>query len=365
LSNSTSNHPPRLQSGALGAYSLAEILSQPRCWSDCLKHLESGQLLGEIGRRFGHSSEWVFGCGSSYYVAQSAAASWKTITGTRARAVPASELLLFPELVFNAAKEFVPVLISRSGQTSEVIRVAQIFKTKQAPTLAVSCAPGQKLEHSATLAIVLPAADEQSTVMTRSFTSMLLALQYLAAILSGKNALIEGLRSLPAAAERILQNLPDRVRQFVSHNSFSDFVCLGQGPYFGVACESALKVMEMSRTYAQSFHTLEFRHGPKAVVSDATLIGFLISEANYDAEVEVLEEIKELGGKTFAIASRLTSRARAAADVAVEIECASVEPVCLAPFVFAGQLLGFYNALKKGLDPDRPTNLSRVVLLAD
>ena len=354
------------QSSALGVHSLAEILSQPRCWSDSLKRLESGKAVREICRRFAGEREWVFvGCGSSYYIALAAAASWIAITGARARALPASELLLFPDLAFNHLKEFVPVLISRSGRTSEVLRVAQLLREKNVPSVAISCASGEKLETMATAAILLPEADEQSTVMTRSFTSMLLALQYLAATLAGNTGLLEDLRSLPNVAEKLLLDLPGRVREFVSHNSFSDYVCLGQGPYYGLACESALKVTEMSRTYAQSFHTLEFRHGPKAIVSGATLVTFLLSENNHDAEVEVLEEIKELGGKTLVVGKRLTRRAREAADLAVELDCVVPEPSCLAPFVIAGQLVGLYTALHKGLNPDCPANLSRVVLLAD
>jgi len=366
VSNLTPTDGAQPESSVLGAHSLAEILSQPRCWVDCLKRLESEDTAREIDKRFGNSPEWIFiGCGSSYYIALAAAASWTAITGTRARALPASELLLCPDLTFNGTKEFVPVLISRSGQTSEVLRAARLLKDKQIPSLAVSCASKQKLERMATVSILLPEADEQSTVMTRSFTSMLLTLQYLAASLAGNHNILQNLKALPSAAAKILQNLPIRVREFVNHNLLSDFVCLGQGPYYGLACESALKVMEMSRTYAQSFHTLEFRHGPKSIVSGAALITFLLSEANHDAEVEVLEEVKDLGGKTLVVANRVTDRARVAADLDVELDCALPEPLCLAPFVFAGQLTGFYTALRKGLDPDRPTNLSRVVLLAD
>lgn len=323
-------------------------------------------MVREIGKRFGNSPEWVFiGCGSSYYIALAAAASWRAITGTRARALPASELLLSPELAINGAKEFVPLLISRSGQTSEVLRAAQFLNERKIPTLAISCAPKQKLESTATFSIVLPEADEQSTVMTRSFTSMLLSLQYLAATLAGKNDLIENFQDLPPVGERILQDLPIRVREFVNENLFSDYVGLGQGAYYGLACESALKVMEMSQTYAQSFHTLEFRHGPKAIVSGDTVVTFLISDANHDAEVEVLEEIKDLGGRTLVVANHVTRRARVAADLVVDLDCDLPEPLCLPPFVVAGQLVGFYTALQKGLDPDRPVNLSRVVLLAD
>lgn len=366
MQDSTPNDGTQPPSSSLGVHTLAEILSQPQCWADCLKRLESGETVPKIAKQFSPSQEWVFvGCGSSYYIALAAASSWGAITGTRARALPASELLLFPDLAFLGLKEFVPVLISRSGQTSEVLRVARLLKEKQIPSLAVSCASGEKLETLATTSILLPEADEQSTVMTRSFTSMLLALQYLAASLVGDAGFLKDLRSLPAVAQKVLRDLPIQVRELVRRNSCSDYVCLGQGPYYGLACESALKVMEMSQTYAQSFPTLEFRHGPKSIVNTSTFVTLLLSDENHDAEIEVLEEMKELGGKTLVVAKNVTARARAASDLAVDLDSTLPEISCLTPFVLAGQLVGFSNALKKGLNPDRPLNLSRVVLLAD
>jgi len=366
LSDPNANDGGSRQISAMGAYSLAEILSQPQCWSDLLKLLQNADVIEEIEKRFGRYPEWLFvGCGSSYYVALAAAASWTAITGRRARAVPASELLLFPDLIFTGMADFVPVLISRSGHTSEVLRVAQLFQRKNIPTIAIFCTGKNPLQELATLPLLLPGVDEQSTVMTRSFTSMLLSLQYVAATLAGKPDFIQELHTLPITAEKVLHNLPMRVREFVSQNRFADYVCLGQGPYYGLACESGLKLTEMSCSYTQAFHTLEFRHGPKSVVSRETLIIFLLSQSNYAAEADVLEEIKELGGTTLVVANRIDDRARAAADFMVELNSEVPEYSCLAPFVFAGQLLGLYTALHKGLDPDRPRNLSRVVILKD
>ncbi|HEV2698095.1 MAG TPA: SIS domain-containing protein [Terriglobales bacterium] len=366
MSDPNSNNGGAPQISAPGAYSLAEILSQPRTWSECLKALDDSTVIRDITKRFAKSPEWLFvGCGSSYYIALAAAASWSAITGTRARALPASELLLFPDLQLAGAADFVPVLISRSGHTSEVLRVAQFFNQKKIPTIAISCASKQRLQELASMSILLPGVDEQSTVMTRSFTSMLLALQYLAATLAGKANFTESLRKLPVAAEKVLHNLPMRVREFASQNQFADYVCLGQGPYYGLACESGLKLTEMSCSYTQSFHTLEFRHGPKSMVSRETLIMFLLSQSNYAAETDVLEEIKDLGATTLVVADRIDDRARAAADFVVELDSGLPEFSCIAPFVFAGQLMGLYTALQKGLDPDRPRNLSRVVILKD
>jgi len=285
------------------------------------------------------------------------------LTGLRARAIPASEVLLYPELVLAATNKQAPVLISRSGQTSEVLKAAELLRSHSIPMLAISCAEGQALEKLASLTITLSAADEKSTVMTRSFTSMLLTLQDLAATLANKLEYRENLGRIPDLAAPALRALPDSICDFVSNHHFADYVCLGQGPHYGLACEYALKVTEMSVSYAQAFHTLEFRHGPKAIVSPETLLVFLLSDDSREIEVDVLEEMKSLGGTTFVVANRANKRVRSAADMLVELSMDMPELIRLAPSLVPGQLLGFYTGLKKGFDPDTPRHLSRAVIL--
>jgi glucosamine--fructose-6-phosphate aminotransferase (isomerizing) len=348
-----------------GAYALAEILSQPRFWGECMKALEAEGSMAEVRKPFRNATEWLFvGCGSSYYLAQTAAASWSAITGIRARAIPASELLLFPELVLAGTGEVAAVVISRSGRTSETVRAAQLLENKKnIRVLAVTGTPDQPLEDSATATLPLLPCDEQSTVMTRSFTSMLLGLQYMAACQVSDEALMKSLSRLPVMSERVMTDLEGLIRGFVGARQFADYVCLGQGPFYGLACETALKLTEMSVSYAQSFHTLEFRHGPKSIVAPETLIIFLISEQGYDAEVEVLREIKGLGGTTLTVVNRANDHVRESSDLLVELGFDLPEVARVSAYIFAGQLTGLYTGLKKGLDPDNPRNLTRVVVL--
>ena len=349
--------------GKRGHHSLQEILSQPQCWGICLKEMEAG-LLDEICRPIAQATEWLFvGCGSSYYAALAAAATWTSITGKRARAVPASEIMLFPDLIMTRTEQVGGIVISRSGRTSEAVQAAQLLESRGVRTLAVTCTNGQPLARVATSTLSLLAANEDSTVMTRSFSSMLLCLQCVAAWVAGNVALITNLRTLPGITENALKQAQSAVRDFVNQRQFADYVCLGQGPFYGLACESALKITEMSSSYTQCFHTLEFRHGPKSVVSPETLVVFLLSETGYDAERGVLEEIKSLGGTTLTVANRADQRACRASDLVIELKLEIPEIARLAPYAFAGQLLGLYTGLKKGLDPDNPRHLNRVVLL--
>lgn len=347
-----------------GQHTLHEILSQPQCWDACLTKLAASAELHAAARLATPGTEWLFiGCGTSYYLAEAAAASFNYLN-LPAHAVPASELLLYPALTLHADKKYIPVVISRSGRTSEALRVAEVLeKEHNLRTIAITCADGQPLETACSLTLKLLEADEQSTVMTRSFTSMLLGLQYLAATVAGNDTLRRALLDLSAQVEPLLDNVPQRLRLFVESRSFSDFVFLAQGPLFGIASECMLKVTESSSSYAQVFHSLEFRHGPKSIASPDTLITFLMSETSYDAEVELLEEMQALGAATMVVANRVDGRAQRAANLAIELGLESPEYARLAAFVIWGQLYGVYYGIKKGLNPDSPKNLTRVVEL--
>lgn len=345
-----------------GAHSSVEILSQPACWEICLAELSENQVVTDVVTRFGSMPDWLFvGCGSSYYVALVAAATMKLISGRTARAVPASEILLYPDLVFS--NECVPILISRSGQTSEILKAAEILKERMVPSIAVTCTRGQLLEDLATMTMVVP-ADEKSTVMTRSFTSMLLVLQFLAGRIAGRHDFCEALFAMPESFATAITPLQEQISNFVSQRQlFESYVALGHGPFYGLACEYALKIMEMSVSYAQFFHPLEFRHGPKSIVAPETLVIFLLSEQGYGVECDLLEELKSLGGTTMVVANRASSRVRDLADLLLELSLDFPELARLAPSLVAGQLLGLYTGLKKGLNPDSPRHLSRSVIL--
>jgi glucosamine--fructose-6-phosphate aminotransferase (isomerizing) len=342
-----------------------EILSQGSVWQSVLNMLSRSATLERIISASRDRQEWLFvGCGTSFYLAEAAAVSWTLLTQQPARAIPASEILLFPELLTAAGTQTQAVVISRSGRTSEAVRAAKVLSEDlRSPTLGVTCAANSKLDEICSESIVLAAADEKSTVMTRSFTSMLLSLQLLAARRAGKLQFIEHLEAMAQRFAPRIRVIAGQLEAFVRKQAFDDYVFLGQGPFHGIAREAALKVMEMSCSHSQFFHTLEFRHGPKAIVTPATCLTFFLSETGQKEEVEVLSEMKELGGVTIAICNRAGDAVRQASDLVVETNLDEPELAWLAPFTVPCQLLGFFTGLRKGLNPDEPKNLTRVVIL--
>jgi glutamine---fructose-6-phosphate transaminase (isomerizing) len=342
-----------------------EILSESTVWQQVLGELSGSAVIDSILAQERKRREWIFvGCGTSYYLAESAAYSWTLLTGQPARALPGSEVLLFPKMVQAEGAEIQAVVISRSGKTSEAVRAAAaLSRDLKVPTIGVTCAENSELEKECDITIVLRSADEQSMVMTRSFSSMLIALQYLAARQAANAAFIADLRKM---AEQFAPRIPaigEQMQEFVRTHNFADYIFLGQGACHGLAREAALKVMEMSCSYSQFFHTLEFRHGPKAIVSPETCLTFFLSDATQETEAEVLGEMKEMGGVTMAICNRATDKLRWASDLLVEYNFAGNELALLAAFVVPCQLFGFFTGIQKGLNPDCPKNLTRVVML--
>ena len=258
-----------------------EMHSQAAVWQTVFDEIPGNAVVGEMVRSAGSQREWIFiGCGTSFYLAEAAAISWTLLTGQPARAIPASEILLFPRLVQAEGAGLQAVVISRSGRTSEAVRAAQVLRgALRITTVGITCADKSELEAACDATIVLRAADEQSTVMTRSFTSMLLTLQALAAQCGGNTGFVDQLRAMAKAFALRIPAIAEQLESFVAAHAFADYIFLGQGPFHGIAREAALKVMEMSCSYSQFFHALEFRHGPKAIVSPATCLTFFVSDS--------------------------------------------------------------------------------------
>jgi glucosamine--fructose-6-phosphate aminotransferase (isomerizing) len=111
---------------------------------------------------------------------------------------------------------------------------------------------------------------------------------------------------------------------------------------------------EMSLTHSEPFHFLEFRHGPKSMVNEKTVVIGLVSESIYNYEKAVLDEMQGLGGKIVALAE-------SGADISFDSQIP--EPAREVLYLPILQLMAFYRSLSKGLNPDKPNNLTSVIKL--
>lgn len=344
---------------------LSEILSQPHIWQETDEHLVASGTLEHLADTFSPRSPWLFvGCGSSYYLSRLIAALWAKYFYIPATAVPASELLFAPEETLRRTGAEQVVLMSRSGETTEVLRAAELLQAhKTVQSLGVTCNPDSILEKLCTHAFKLTWADEKSVVMTRSFTAILLSFQRLALQFVGDNQFSAALDQLPKKGQLWLDTNAEKIQQYAAGRSFKDYVFLGQGVHYWLAQEAGLKLTEMSSSYAQVYHSLEFRHGPRSIAGPDTLIAFFMSEVAAAAETELCAELKQLGAATCVIVNRPSPELAKHADLLIELALDGPEFARYAVSAIPAHLLGTSIGLRKGLNPDTPKNLTRAVVL--
>jgi len=287
----------------------AEIASQPACW------LRAGELVAAVGAVLPAPGERVAvaGCGTSWFIAQSYAALREAAGHGETDAFAASEMPV-------GRRYDRVVALSRSGTTTEILQLlAQLDGT--VPTLAITAAEQSPVAVAADAVIALDFADELSVVQTRFATTELALL---------RAHLGQDMTAVARAAEDILASpLPDVL------TSATQFTFLGTGWTCGLASEAALKLREAAGMWTEAYPAMEYRHGPIAVTGPGSLVWLL-----GPAPDGLADEVVAAGGLAWP----------GQADPMAEL--------------VRVHRLAAAAARARGLDPDRPRNLSRSVILA-
>ncbi len=341
-----------------------EITSQPEVWRATWQRLQASRdTISSL--LFSQCWDALFfaGAGSTYYLSLAAANLYQQLTGQRTRGVPSSEMVTFPAGIYPdiVGQQILLVAVSRSGETTETIRAVSQHHERRLPALAITCRGDSPLAVQTEVVFAAEEAREESVPQTRSFTSMLLATQFLAGLMADDRRFLEALGELPAAGRSML----DRNAALVADAAQTDWervIFLGSGPYYGLASEGMLKLKEMALGWSEAYHFLEFRHGPISLVDERTLVVALLSDHAAGAEQAVLADVRRWGGQTLVIGEGrgIVEHANYAVLLETDLPELARGPLYLLPL----QLLAYYRARVRGMDPDRPRHLQQAVVLA-
>lgn len=352
------------------SHTYREIIEQPAAWPRALAEARAQWhgVRDALGSRL-DAPEIVFtGCGSSYYLSLAAAAQFRRKIARPVSVLASSELLLHSPVAFGAKRPYLLIAVSRSGETTEVIDALGFARSQHgAPVLAVSAYADKPLAMLGDARIVIEAGQEASVVMTKSYTSMLLALQTVAARLGGNPldiALVDSqLDRLPGLLARLLPKYGPLAEHVGALPDIEKRIFLGSGPYYGLALEANLKMKEMAIVTSEVYHTLEYRHGPISIVDKNTLVVCFISDAGYDYEVALLPELKALGARLFVVCERANETITKNADFLVELSSGLDESTRAVLYLPFAHLIAYSCAVSRGETPDNPRNLGQVVKL--
>jgi glucosamine--fructose-6-phosphate aminotransferase (isomerizing) len=140
----------------------------------------------------------------------------------------------------------------------------------------------------------------------------------------------------------------DSVRFLAEQKHFEDYVGLGQGPFYGLAAESMLKVKEMVKAPAEAYPSLELMHGPNYLLSKTTLVTLLQARSAQKYEFGLLGRLRPLGACVFVICEKASAEIRESADFVFEIDSGLSELASLILAMPVMQLFAYYRARAAG-----------------
>jgi glucosamine--fructose-6-phosphate aminotransferase (isomerizing) len=285
----------------------------------------------------------LLGCGTSYYLAQSVAAALN-VAGVAALAVPSGEWLARPEAYLPAGIQPHVLVFSRSGESTETVQAARRSQEMHLQVTALTCEDGSSVTRHAQTVLYLETHPEEGIVMTASASLMLLTGLRLAGLSYGEVQV--------QAAERLLHQAYASYGEVIAGRTH--FVFLGAGELYGIAQEGALKLQEMSLTYTQAYHPMEYRHGPVSLVDERTAVVMLSHPDSAAEDAKLVSELRMKGARVIGFG--------APGDLSLEVRGdAMTRAVTVLP---ALQALGECVADAKGLDTTAPRWLTKVVTLA-
>jgi glucosamine--fructose-6-phosphate aminotransferase (isomerizing) len=285
---------------------------------------------------------YFIGCGTSLYLSLSASRFFTLKTKKETKFLPGGEIFFASnENVGNKYLKRSAILISRSGESTEVIKAGEVFRKMNIPTLGITLEPESSLTKISNVSIILPFREE-SIVMTKSFSGILLSLELISSYMIGED--FSAYKNLVKKVPEVIQRMEEEADKYMN---FKHYVFLGLGIEEGIARESALKLEEMSLSKVEAYSTFEYRHGPKSLVEE----GFLVSifRRGLKEEEDLIEELESYGAKVITIG-----------DDGDNIPI-SYLPESVFLKVLWGQILGLKIADYKNINVESPRNLSKVV----
>ncbi|MRV70262.1 SIS domain-containing protein [Duganella sp. FT92W] len=342
-----------------GAHTAQEIAQQPAVWRELarqLRALPASRLAALQTLLEDHRTQVILtGAGTSSYIGELAADTLNTAVPAQVRAIATTSLLSHPALYVEPGRPLLLVSFARSGNSPESQAVVELVR-KLAPGarfLHITCnAQGRLAAAGAgrddTHTFVLPAAScDQGFAMTSSFTAMLLA----ALSLLGPDPLDVAARRIDTLAALAARWLDEQAASWhdIGHTPVSRIVYLGSGALEGLAREAALKVLELSAGLILAVpHTpLGFRHGPKSMLNQHTLVVLFHSQDPHARRYEddLLQELRRdrVAGAVLALDGAALGAPAGLSDAWLAVAYA----------VFA-QTLALHQSVRLGLPPDNP-----------
>ena len=359
-----------------------EIYQQPQVWQTAFENYkaqadEIAAFLNNIDEKYDYIKVILTGAGTSAYVGETLLPYFRKIYDERKwnfNAIATTDIVANPLAYLH--KEVTTILVSfaRSGNSPESVAAVDLAKdiVEELYQITITCAEEGKLAQQAhgderNLLLLQPApSNDAGFAMTSSFTSMMLTalLVFDKADLAAK---AEKVSALIALSQEMLDSA-EAIQKMVSLD-YNRVIYLGAGPFFGLAHEAQLKILELTAGQVATMYEspVGFRHGPKSLVNEKTVVVVFGSTDPY-TKLYNLDLVREVAGDEIARKVILLTEQKEDLENIEQVILSSQQLADdvyrVFPYIVYGQLFALLTALKVKNRPDTPSptgTVNRVV----
>jgi tagatose-6-phosphate ketose/aldose isomerase len=371
--------PEKNTASATGTWTEAEIRQQPDCWIRSLNHIDKTRsaldnFLAPLLRKKDLRIV-LTGAGTSAFIGDIVAPWLSRHTGLNIDAIPTTDLVTNPMDYLSAAHPLLLVSFARSGNSPESVAAVELANqfVPECYHLSITCNEAGSLYQNAldsdnAFALLMPAeTHDRGFAMTSSITTMMASCL---AVFAPETINSQTFRDVAERCQTILTSLGDFRHGVFGDEPWKRIVYLGSGGLQGAARESALKVLELTAGQLAAFYDSPtgFRHGPKSLVNEQTLIVVFVSSHPYTRQydLDLLAELRRDGQamRVVAIAAESDDLIEAGPHILLPPSRAFIDMEQVFCFLMYAQVFALTQSISVGNTPDTPSangTVNRVV----
>ncbi|MGF1904196.1 SIS domain-containing protein [Aliivibrio salmonicida] len=351
-----------------GYWTAKEITQQPMSWrgTDAIIQdniVEISAFMDEINSQV-NSRIILTGAGTSAFAGQAVAPTLSKVLKRRVEAISSTDIVSNPAEYFAEDIPTLLVSFARSGNSPESVAAVDLANQflSNCYHLILTCngegALFTQFQHKEkALVLLMPEeTNDKSFAMTSSFSSMTLACF---STLTHKENKSKEIESICKCSEGLIKEINSNVRDTASHD-FNRVIYLGSGGLKGLAQESALKLLELTagKVVGCFDSPLGFRHGPKSIVNNETMIIVFISNDPYTRQydLDLLAELRRdnIAKKVIAITAQVNDVVADDNVIRVPMMENASDVELVFPYMLFAQMYAFHRAITVGNTPDNP-----------
>ena len=336
-------------------YLIKEISEQPQILARLSKYPE--KEIKEVAKLIKDSFGTYFtACGTAAHSGLAATYMFADLAKRHVNFSVGSE---FPFLESFLTPQSLLIAASQSGETMDTLEAVRAAKKHKAKVVALTNVQGSSLTRTADKTLLLNCGSEKAVLATKSYTAKLALFLLLASQIGrkadeGRKLVVRAARGVKEVlAEESLSKIKDLAKDLKDSRHI---YVIGRGVNYPTALEAALKIKEVTYIHAEGFAGGELKHGVIALIEEGTpCLVFVANDQTKESVLSNAKEIKSRGAYVIGVApqnNEVFDSFIPVADVGLASPIVNAVPA---------QLLAYYLAVERGLDPDKPRNLAKSV----